>query len=171
MYYKIHPITNQEAEDIATWLYPSPYKMYNLSLDVIPKLLDPLNRYFAVRDPNDRLVGYCCFGSEARVMGGNYIDEGLSILDVGVGMQPDRIGKGEGIRFVNDILFYGMKRYNPIKFRVTIADFNKRSLRTFMSLGFEETNRFTRPSDQLMFIQLERPVCLNRDFNMKKRVI
>ncbi len=156
MDYQVVPITNQDAEDIATWKHPPPYEIYNLSADVIPILLDPLNRYFVVRDDKDHLVGYGCFGSEARVMGGNYSEDDESVLDVGIGMRPDRVGKGEGKRFVDAILLYATQRYKPTRFRVTIAEFNKRSLKTFMSLKFEETCRFTRPGDLLAFIQLER---------------
>jgi hypothetical protein len=46
--------------------------------------------------------------------------------------------------------------YNPDRFRVTVAEFNKRSRRTFQALKFVETIRFSRPGDDLEFIQLEK---------------
>jgi ribosomal-protein-alanine N-acetyltransferase len=158
MLYRIHPITKQNAEDIATWQYPPPYTIYSLTADVIPTLLDPLNGYFSVKDEDDRLVGYCCFGQEARVMGGEYEGGEGVLIDVGVGLRPERVGQGEGRRFVGAILLYGLQRYKTQGFRVTIAEFNKRSLKTFLSLGFEETYRFKRPSDHLVFIQLEKMI-------------
>lgn len=155
MEYRVGSITAQDAEDIAAWKYPPPYEIYSLSVDVIPTLLNPTNRYFVVKDGADRRVGFCCFGSEARVMGGDYLVDD-SILDVGVGMRPDRVGRGDGRDFVDAILSYAMKRFKSRRFRVTIAEFNQRSLKTFLSLGFNETHRFTRVDDNLIFIQLER---------------
>jgi ribosomal-protein-alanine N-acetyltransferase len=155
MEYQVFPITAQDADDIATWKYPSPYDMYSLSVEFIPTFLNPMNRYFIVRAREDNLVGFCCFGSEARVMGGDYMVDD-SILDVGVGMRPDRVGKGEGRDFVEAVLSYATKRFKPVRFRVTIAEFNQRSLKTFRSLGFNQTHRFTRLDDNLEFIQLER---------------
>lgn len=162
MQYGIHPLTKQDAEDIVTWQYPPPYMIYSLTDEVIPVLVDPLNGYFSVKDEDDQLVGYCCFGQEARVMGGEYGGGEGVLIDVGVGLRPERVGQGEGRRFVEAILDYGLQRYKPQGFRVTIAEFNKRSLKTFLSLGFEETFRFMRKSDNLEFIQLERYVVTDK---------
>jgi ribosomal-protein-alanine N-acetyltransferase len=158
MLYRIHPITKQDAEDIATWQYSPPYTIYSLTPEVVPTLLHPLNGYFSVKDEDDRIVGYCCFGQEARVMGGEYEGGEGVLIDVGVGLHPERVGQGEGSRFVEAILHYGLQRYKTQGFRVTIAEFNKRSLKTFLSLGFKETNRFKRPGDHLAFIQLEKMI-------------
>jgi len=155
MDYQVDSITAQDAEDIATWKYPPPYEIFSLFVDVIPTLLNPTNRYCVVKDGEDQRVGFCCFGLEARVMGGNYMGDD-SILDVGVGMRPDRVGRGDGRDFVDAILSYAMKRFKPRRFRVTIAEFNQRSLKTFLSLGFNETHRFSRLDENLVFIQLER---------------
>jgi ribosomal-protein-alanine N-acetyltransferase len=156
MHYQIQPVTAKDAEELATWAYPPPYEIYNLSVDVIPIMLNPLRRYFSVKDEDDQIAGYCCFGQEAKVMGGGYERSEPAVLDIGVGMHPDRVGKGEGSGFVEAILQYALQQYKTEKIRVTIAEFNKRSLKTFLSLGFEETYRFERPCDDLIFIQLER---------------
>jgi hypothetical protein len=70
--FEIVGITQELAEEISTWHYPEPYTMYSLSPQEIPILLDPSNRYFAVVGMERSLIGYCCFGAEARVMGGDY---------------------------------------------------------------------------------------------------
>jgi RimJ/RimL family protein N-acetyltransferase len=155
MRYTIHPITKQDAEEIATWQYPPPYTIYSLTAEVIPVLLDPSNQYFSVKD-DDQLVGYCCYGPEGKVKGGQYEGSEGIFLDIGVGMRPDRVGKGEGKKFVGAILDHGFRRYKTQYFRVTIAEFNKRSLKAFQSLGFEESSRFKRAGDNLTFVQLER---------------
>ena len=151
----IQPLSKQDANLIAAWRYDPPYDLYNLSLFDIPFLLDPENRYHAVHDEQSRIIGFCCFGAEARVKGGRYEDASPQILDVGVGMHPSYVGGGYGMSFVRSILKYALHEFDPGKFRVTVASFNLRSLRTFQKSGFEETHRFTRERDQIMFVQLE----------------
>ena len=89
-------------------------------------------------------------------MGGVYEGTEPTVLDIGVGMHPERVGKGEGRGFVDAVLQYAFQEFGVEKFRVTIAEFNQRSLKTFQALGFEESDRFIRPWDSLIFIQLER---------------
>ena len=156
MKFNIKPIDQQDACSIATWQHESPYAVYSLSEVDIPVLLDPDNRYFAVQDKHGRTIGYCCFGQEGRVPGGLYIDTESLVLDVGVGMDPGLVGRGFGRNFVETILRFGAEEYQPVKLRVSIAEFNKRSQRTFMNLGFIETFSFNRDGDGKRFVQLER---------------
>jgi len=156
--FKVVAMSHKDAEEIVSWNYPDPYAIYSLSPNVIPILKNPSKRYFAVLDTSDSLIGYCCFGEEARVVGGEYEEMDESVLDVGVGLQPERTGEGLGKSFVSAILRFARVRYKPERFRVTMAHFNKRSMCTFQSLGFVETFGFNRPDDSMRFIQLERAV-------------
>jgi RimJ/RimL family protein N-acetyltransferase len=73
-------------------------------------------------------------------------------------MHPDQVGKGLGEGFVTAILDYACRMYVPHTLRVTVADFNQRSLRTFRKLGFERIFRFKREPDGMPFTQLERRI-------------
>jgi GNAT superfamily N-acetyltransferase len=59
-------------------VYDGPYAAYNCPADEVDDfvrgILDPDNHYYAVRDEGGGLVGYCCFGPDARVPGGEYAD-------------------------------------------------------------------------------------------------
>ncbi len=158
MKFSIQPISQQDAEEIVTWRYEHPYAIYSLSREDLPVLLDPENRYFAVKDKSSQRIGYCCFGSEARVPGGDYHDTEPLVIDVGVGMHPGMVGKGLGVAFVTAILHYVAGEFSPERFRVSIAAFNERSQRTFLKLGFVETASFKRVTDGMRFVQLEREV-------------
>ena len=160
MEFNVVTMSKKAAGEIASWKYPEPYIIYSLSPLDIPFLENPSKRYFAVWDTADSLMGYCCFGEEARVMGGEYDEKDESVLDIGVGMCPERTGNGLGKFFVTAILRFALANYKSLRFRVTVAEFNVRSMRTFQSLNFVETVRFNRPSDGLAFVQLERPAML-----------
>jgi len=158
MDYTLHRMNEQDAGWIATWQYDPPYTLYNHSPFDVPFILNPDNRYYAVNNGSDRLIGYCCFGAEARVQEGEYEESESSILDVGVGMHPTFVGKGYGKEFVGAVLQFAVDDFTPSKFRATIAANNERSLKTFRKLGFRETVRFTRSGDAMDFVQLERDV-------------
>ena len=65
-------------------------------------VLDELNLYWAVSDTaGETLVGFVCTGAAARVPG---LDADPSLIDVGVGMNPDLVGQGRGSEFGEAVL-------------------------------------------------------------------
>ena len=156
MVYSIHPIIPENALEIITWRYDPPFDLYNLSQEDLTGLLLPENRYHVVLNEKDDLIGYCCFGKDAQVPGGDYIPGEPVVLDIGVGLHPDYTGRGLGKDFVSAVLAFAARTYSPKIYRATVAAFNKRSLKVFRSLGFRITHTFIRDLIDLEFIQLER---------------
>jgi RimJ/RimL family protein N-acetyltransferase len=156
MVYLISPITPEDARKISTWTYDPPYDLYSLSAEDVAGFLRADFRYHRVQDDKGDLVGYCCFGEDAHVPGGDYTRGEPEVIDLGIGLRPDLTGRGKGKGFVAAVLSYAIQVFDPEVVRVTIAAFNQRSIRTFQGLGFTETHRFTRDLVKLEFIQLER---------------
>jgi len=154
--FQIHPMTKEQALRIITWSYQPPYGVYDLNPEDLNGLLNPDFRYHYTLDREGELVGYCCYGKDAQVPGGDYASGEPQVLDVGVGLHPDLTGQGRGRAFVAAVLNHAWHVYRPEVFRVTIAEFNRRSLQTFRNLGFEETGHFISKQSQLPFTQLER---------------
>jgi RimJ/RimL family protein N-acetyltransferase len=154
--YYISRLSEEKALEITTWHYQPPYDLYDLSENNLAGFLNLDNRYHQVLDQAGSLIGYCCYGLDARVPGGDYQQGEPEVIDVGVGMHPDLVGQGKGVGFVRSVLEYGKEEYKPQKFRVTIADFNIRSKTTFMNLGFIIIGNFIRELVNLKFVQLER---------------
>ncbi len=71
MDFRFSPITEVDACAVAAWRYDGPYAAENHPADQVDDtvrlMLDPTTRYCAVRDERGDLVGYCCFGPDARV--------------------------------------------------------------------------------------------------------
>ena len=105
----------------------------------VAEFLTPEFAYHAVRDTDGDLVGFCCFGPDARVTGGSYFSPAL---DVGIGLRPDRTGQGIGGSVLAEVLAFAKERYAPPAFRATIATWNQRSLRTFEKAGFRIERTF-----------------------------
>jgi ribosomal-protein-alanine N-acetyltransferase len=158
MQLKILPLSLQEARVMATWRYESPYSIYSLSEEAIPEFINPKNRYFCVKDGAGQMIGYCCFGEEAKVLGGDYTASELDVIDVGLGMHPAKVGKGLGKEFIDAIFRFATHEFKPGRLRVTIAAFNLRSQKAFLKSGFVQTHRFLRKGDGVEFVQLERDV-------------
>lgn len=149
--YTLRPIRPEDAREIAGWRYAAPYDVYNAAEGAEARLLDPRNAYYAVW-VGERLAGFCCFGAEAQVPGGDYAAEAL---DVGVGMRPEWTGQGRGAAFFAAVLAFGQDRFAPERFRATVAAFNRRSQAMCARAGFQETGRFRR-ADGVAFVQLGR---------------
>lgn len=126
---EIQALTKANAEAIATWRYPGRYSTYDVGQTVTPS-----RGYWAVTHETE-LVGYCCFGPEARVP---EIDEEEGTLDVGYGMRPDLVGQGLGDAFVAEILDFGVREFSPQRLRLLILSWNERSRMVAEALGFEE---------------------------------
>lgn len=141
--WRIRDITRDDALDISSWRYPEPYSLYDSSPDEVEQLLDPVNGYFAVVDERGALVGFGCFGHDARVPGGTYDDDAV---DWGTGMRPALTGQGRGLGLMQLICDEARRRWPDRPLRTTVAAFNERSQSVVRALGFREVDIFRNPS-------------------------
>lgn len=143
MHISFAPITEEEARTVLSWRYPG-MPLLNEPGDVefeadVAALLRPDYHYYAAHGETGRLVGFCCFGEDAQVPGGDYA---LPALDIGLGLHPDLTGRGLSHSFLELILAFGSATFEPDFFRATIAAVNRRSLRLFEGAGFYFLNTF-----------------------------
>ena len=143
---RFDPMTEADARAILAWRYDGPYAVYNCPPneveDAVRAWLDPANGCYAVRETSGDLVGYCCFGPDARVPGGDYADD--SALDVGLGLRPELTGKGLGLSFVQAVVAFAVEHLHRSYLRLTVAAFNQRAIRVYERAGFRTTHTFTR---------------------------
>jgi [ribosomal protein S18]-alanine N-acetyltransferase len=144
MHYSFAPITEEQAREMASWQYEGPYAFYNPDPEEfeadVAGYLDPQNAYYAITGDSGEMLGFCCFGPDARVPDGPY-DEDL--LDVGMGMRPDLTGKGGGHDAIMAVLDFARDKLKPKGFRATVAAFNNRALKLCQGAGFHEVARFS----------------------------
>lgn len=129
------------------WRYPAPYDFYDppeaTDIDYyVRQFLDPDLMFHAVLDDHDRFVGFCSYGRDGQVKGGDYT---LDALDIGVGMRPDLTGQGIGAAFFEAILHFADEHVKAGRKRVTVAKFNERALRLYRRFGFHEHDEFEEP--------------------------
>ena len=152
-------MSEEDARAILQWRYEAPYSVYNPDPENLEEdlrgLLDPRYAYHSIVTEQGDLVGYCCFGLDAQVPGGDYSEDAL---DVGAGLRPDLTGRGLGSGFLNAILDFAREKFAPGAFRATGAAFNRRALRNWEKLGFQPVQTFASRvhPDGLRFVVLMR---------------
>jgi [ribosomal protein S18]-alanine N-acetyltransferase len=157
------PLGLEHAVAILSWQYPAPYQVYNLATGNPPAnlahLLRPELHYVAVLDHQGELIAYRCFGSDARVPGGNYSEDAL---DLGGGLRPDLTGRGLGRHVIAAAMSYATREFSPRGYRTTVASFNVRAKKTYDRLGFRIASSFDRATDQMSFDVLIRDAAMPR---------
>lgn len=152
----ITAMDRDSALEIAGWRYQPPYDLYNIDGDglALAHLTRPEAGYYRI-DDGDELVGFCCFGEEARVPGGDY---GAAAVDIGLGVRPDLTGRGQGRRYFGAVVGFAEREYTPPALRLSVATFNSRAIRLYQSAGFREVQRFTASFSGQPFLVMVRRV-------------
>lgn len=152
---RLVPLTPELAEQMAAWRYPGPWSVYDIT-----DRLDPADGFWAVArdaaDGTEQVVGFACFGVEARVPG---LAERPGVLDVGVGMSPELTGQGLGREFAGVVVEHGAGLPGVHLLRAVVQEWNARSRRLLASLGFLEAG--THQVGELTYVIYERTPTAN----------
>ena len=152
------PTDEKSAREFLTWNYEPPYEIYNYDPEHFDRdlayHLDPANNIYTMYRDGE-LIGYCSFGRDAQVPGGDY---GKDAIDIGMMIKPELTGQGLGTEFVANIVQHTKERYNPKTLRVTILESNLRAKRVWKKNGFQQTGSFERKSDKTLFIVMTKDV-------------
>ena len=143
--YHLIPLEEEHALDILTWRYPAPYDFYDPpsdrpAEDYVREFIKPEYQFHAVLNSQNEFSGFCSYGLDGQVVGGNYQEEAL---DIGLGMKPELTGNGQGYHFFRSILYFAQANFEFNRFRLTVADFNQRAIRLYTNFGFTRHDEFT----------------------------
>ncbi|MGH1341639.1 MAG: GNAT family N-acetyltransferase [Nannocystales bacterium] len=150
----VRELTDADRELIATWRYSGELGIYDPGAGAL-ELKPP--HHVAIVTGDGMLLGFGTMGPDAQVAGGRY-GSAESVLDLGVGLCPARVGQGYGPAAIEALIAYARTQSAATRLRVTIAAVNKRASALAYKLGFRPSHRFTRTSDARAFVQHERPV-------------
>lgn len=144
MQLQIEKMTENKARHILAWKYEVPYDFYNNEEtdEALEEMLD--GSYYALLNEQNDVIGFFCIGKNAQVPVGHqfgvYVDD---FVDIGLGMNPNLVGKGNGTTFCNYIIQFIRKHYVGKPIRLTVAKFNKRAIHLYEKLGFVRVAEFT----------------------------
>lgn len=155
----IQPLTADQIRQMLAWRYEEPYTVYNMveedPEEAIQFFSDPANGYFAITGETGTLHGFCNFGHDAQVPGGDY---GMEALDIGMGLRPALTGEGNGATYATAVFEFAHRYFSYHFHRVTIAAFNRRAQRLCEHFGFRVSAQFTHAQDGRPFVIMTRAV-------------
>jgi [ribosomal protein S18]-alanine N-acetyltransferase len=156
-YFKFTIMDRISALTISEWRYSPPYDFYNPDENTIVGFVDGmLNatfQYYSVWNKDNQMIGYCCFGEDARVLGGDYSDDAL---DVGGGLRPDLTGQGFGAPFIESVFKFGTACFSPQVLRTTVAAFNLRAIKVCEKVGCIQSSWFFNTQLDQSFVILKK---------------
>ncbi len=145
--------TTADFEQIVRWQYTPPYDIYNTPetdwAETITYFHELGENFVVIVDKANTLIGFCSFGADGQVPGGDY---STAALDVGMGMRPDLTGRGHGKQYLTAVLDYAQKTFRPTCLRATIAAFNQRAQKMVAHAGFVEIDRFAAANNGRAFV-------------------
>ena len=146
------PADEAYAREFLQWQYEAPYDIYNFPPAQLEKYvqynIDPSNNVHAMFDQEDKLIGYCSYGLDAQVPGGDYSEEAL---DIGMMIKPELTGQGQGSNYVSTVIQNSVSKYHPRRLRVTILSTNLRAMKVWEKNGFQKTQTFESKKSQIEF--------------------
>lgn len=156
---QIRPLDEAMAREMVTWRYEPPYDSYNFPSDgapisdIVKYYVDPATGAFAICEDSGKFVGFCSFGDDAKVGGGDYQAEAL---DIGMGIRPDMTGQKNGALYAAAAVDFAKKKFVPKTLRVSVAAFNQRAQKVWQKLGFVVTAEFKSTFDGQQYLVLVR---------------
>ena len=153
MRYRLGPLSDGDARQVARWRYEAPYDTYNVSAEDAQLMTDPAQRFSAVRR-DGALVAYVCLGAEARVSG---LVEEAGVEDLGFGLRPDLMGQGLSREILPWLLSALGEQPVGSRLRVVILDWNARSLAAYRGAGFTDVGSHTNDNGTYLLLERARP--------------
>lgn len=133
--YTISKLSQENAEIIANqWKYEAEYSFYDMTSDPedYEEIMKPNLRgdnYFQVVEQQS-LVGFFCLSPITN-----------QTVEVGLGLKPERTGKGLGRSFLKEIEAFLIKNYSYNEVQLSVASFNIRALTVYLKSGYKEIGR------------------------------
>jgi ribosomal-protein-alanine N-acetyltransferase len=133
------------VDELLGWHYEPPYDFYDLDADPLDEAKTEL-----VRGDDGRIEAFWSFEQP---------EDG--VVEVGIGLRPDLVGRGLGEGLMRAELDYARERFAPHTFRLYVTEWNARAIALYERLGFREVGeRHVRSFDRFgdhVFLRMERP--------------
>lgn len=129
--YLFEPMDICSAREIAdTWKYHPPYDFYDVTADI--------DDYEEFIDPRRWPDLFFTVHAEEELCGFFSLHPCGDLMELGLGMRPNLVGRGMGVSFVSSCLRYAVDTCGvtrPIVLKV--ASFNERAIKVYERVGFE----------------------------------
>ena len=128
MRFRLRPLGQADAEEVAAWAYPGEYAFYDAAADAddLALLLDPERRgddFYAAEGGDGRLAGYF------------QLKPGPEQVELGLGLRPDLCGRGLGQGFTQAGIDLIRRVHGDRPITLAVAAFNARAISVYERCG------------------------------------
>ncbi|EFH88914.1 GNAT family N-acetyltransferase [Ktedonobacter racemifer] len=139
--FTVRPMNRENALIVQSWRYEGPYAVYNWTEDSKAALCEMLNQhspYYSVHDEQEEIVGFFCFGTSAQpwISKSASLKDCDGIIDIGLGMRPNLIGRGYGLSFASTGVSFAQTSFSIETLRLFVRSFNTRARHVYAQAGF-----------------------------------
>ncbi|MDU0348990.1 GNAT family protein [Actinomyces sp. MRS3W] len=146
-YYAMTPEVALEIAD--EWKYAPPYDFYDMTAD--PEDYDE----FVTPDRwPDVFLQVRLLGELFGYLTGDLHERG-SVLEIGLGMHPDFVGRGLGLDFMKHNLAWVTDNLEVGSIRLSVASFNERAITVYRRSGFREVRHYQQRTNGSTFDFME----------------
>lgn len=145
--YRITEMTEDAAEQIASWNYPPPFAIYSFGGDAAEREELQNGLHFAAYRAafGESPCAFIAIGWSAQIQdpGLREIYDDESYTDIAFGLRPDLCGQGYGEGFVKCAIDFVRSLFPEDGIRLSVAAENIRACRLYEKLGFRVAHAFT----------------------------
>lgn len=133
----IGPLSLEQAKMICGWRYDGEYSIYNCpDWETIEK------QGWAIADDNEREDQYrSVLNGQGELIGFFRLTQSDGGMNIGLGLDPLKCGKGLGPEVMRLIVKYAGEHYPGKELWLDVREFNIRAIRCYEKAGFKETGR------------------------------
>jgi RimJ/RimL family protein N-acetyltransferase len=146
-------MTRIYSSQISEWKYDDIYSFYDHNEETETAYID--GTHYACTNSVGELIGYYCYGKNARIP---TIEENVyndNYLDFGLGLKPDLCGKRHGFSFVMDGLTFAKDNFMGNHFKLSVAVFSVRAIKVYVKVGFQLEQVVTNSYFKIKFLVMK----------------
>ncbi|MBX0356873.1 GNAT family N-acetyltransferase [Halobacillus sp. Nhm2S1] len=147
MEFEFRPITLEGLKQIDSWNYEG----FVEKVEMAP-YFESLNQTGKLQGPGG-CEGYAAF-REGEVVGLFEYNVNGRIMEIGLALRPDWIGKGIGATYVKQGIAFGFRHYDEEinEIRLEVDERNKAAIRVYEKIGFKRVSQKDRDIEMQMFV-------------------
>ena len=131
MVLSIDEFTEEDAKNVCSWRYPSPYDIYNC-----PNWETILKQNWGMTNDTKRSTEFYSVRSKNQLIGFFRLIKHPEFVMISLGLAPDMCGLGIGKQLMDCCKKTLLERYPGLDARLEVRDFNVRAFKCYKNAGF-----------------------------------
>lgn len=153
MEWTVHKMSREDAKRVCAWKYPGEYAVYDY-----PTWEELKKSGLGLGDDRTRRKEFWSVYAGDELVGHFRLAQKEDCVLIGLGLAPDRCGRGAGQAFLELILAQAASMFPGQVLRLMVRTFNQRAIRCYEKAGFSSigVKKFLTPDGPADMVVMER---------------